>query len=63
MDRYWYIVAERMIVEDIDREEQNNIYQPALDWDLIRLEEERSSIPIELWDVASYSHEEELNKR
>jgi len=37
-----------MIVEDIDREEQNNIYQPALDWDLIRLEEERSSIPIEL---------------
>jgi hypothetical protein len=30
---------------------------------LIRLQEERSSIPIELWDVASCSHEEELNER
>jgi hypothetical protein len=37
-----------MIVEDVDCEEQKNIYEPALDWDLIRLQEERSSIPIEL---------------
>ena len=56
------IVAEGMVVQHIDAEEENDIDQPASEWNLVRSDEERRSSLVELGEVAGGSHKDELNK-
>lgn len=62
MDGDRYIVTECMIIQDIDREEEEDVEHPAADRDTVRLEEQRGSGSIELGDVSGGGHEEELDK-
>jgi hypothetical protein len=51
---YWhrYIVAECVVVENVDCEEEGDVYKPALYRDAIWLEEEGGAVDIELRGVA-----------
>lgn len=63
MHRYRYVVAECMVVQDVDAEEQDDVDQPAADGHLVGRNEERRARGVELGDVAGDGHEEELDKR
>lgn len=63
MHRHGYVVAEGVIVEDIDAKEEYNVDQPAADGHLIRCKEEGRPRDVKLGDVPSNRHEEKLSKR
>jgi hypothetical protein len=48
MYRHRNIVAERVVIEHINAEEQDNVNQPAPDGDFVRLEEEWRALRVEL---------------
>jgi hypothetical protein len=56
------VVAESMVVQDVDGEEQDDIDEPAADGDAVRSEEEGGTAWIELRDVAGSGNEDELDK-
>lgn len=62
MNRYGNVVAKGMVIERVDAEEQYYVDKPALQWDLVRTEEKGWSRFVELRDVASDGHEEELDE-
>ena len=41
MYRHGYLVTERQVVEDVDGEEEDDVQEPAPDWNGISFEEER----------------------
>ncbi len=51
-----------MVVENVNGEKQHDVYQPSFYWDMIRLEEKRRTVSIELGQISSSSHEEELDE-
>jgi hypothetical protein len=57
-----YVVAECMVVQHINREEERDIDEPSSDWHTIRLEEERWSGFIELRHISSCCDEYELDE-
>lgn len=63
MDRHGDVVAKGMVVQNIDREEEQDVDHPATYRDMIRLEEERRSSLVELRDVSRGGDEEELDER
>lgn len=62
MNRNRNIVAESVVVKDIDAEEEDDIDNPATNRDLVRRQKERRPGDVELRNVARDSHEEELHK-
>lgn len=56
------VVAKRVVVQHVDREEQDDVDQPAADGDTVRSEEERGSVSVQLGYVARDGHEDELHK-
>lgn len=62
MYRYGYIVAECVVVQDVDAEEEHDIDQPPPDGDAIRLQEERRPFAIKLRGEPDDGHEEELDE-
>lgn len=56
------VVAEGMVVQDVDGEEQEDVDEPAADGDAVRSEEEGRPAGIELGDVAGDGHEDELDE-
>lgn len=55
------VVAERMIVQEVDGEEENNVEDPATDRDLVRCKKE-PTILIELSDESCHSDKKKLHK-
>lgn len=62
MYRNGNIVAECMVVEGVDAEEQHYVDQPAFQGNLVRPDEQRRSGLVELGDVARDGNEEELDE-
>lgn len=62
MHRNRDIVAEGMVVQRVDAEEEHNVDQPAPDGHLVGSQEERRPRLVELGDVPRDGDEEELNK-
>jgi hypothetical protein len=60
MYRHGNIVAKRVVVEHIDREEESNIYEPALYWNTIRFEEQRWAFYVKMGDIANRCDEKKL---
>ena len=60
----WYgdVVAESMVIQYVDAEEEHNVDQPAADRHAVGLDEERRARQIELRDVPGDSHEEEWHE-
>ena len=56
------VVAERMVVQHVDGEEEEDVDQPAAEGHAVRSEEEGRAVGVELGDVACDGHEDELNK-
>lgn len=56
------IVAECMVVQHVDGEEEEDIDQPPADGDTVRSEEEGWPVGVELGEVAGGSDEDELHK-
>lgn len=63
MHRHGDIIAKRMVVEDVDTEEKDNVDEPAANWNFVRGQEEGRPRPIKLGNITRNSYEEELNKR
>ena len=63
MHRHRDIIAECMVVQHIDAEEQDNIDQPPSNRDLVLFEEEGRTCSVKLRWEANDRHEEELDKR
>lgn len=61
MDWYGDIVTERMIVEEIDSKEKNNVENPAAYGDFVR-REEKATVFVKLSDESCHSDKEELDK-
>lgn len=57
------VVAEGMVIQQVDTEEQHNVEEPPAYGNLVRSEEERRSGLVELGDVAGYGNEQKLDKR
>ncbi len=57
------VVAEGMVVQRVDAEEEDNVDQPASDRDLVRLEVEGRARSVELLRKADNRDEEELDER
>jgi len=57
-----YIVAERMIIQYVYCEEEQNIDHPTPYWNVVRFEEEWWSVSIELREVSGNGHKKKLNK-
>ena len=62
MHRNRYIITERVVVQHIDTEEENDVDQPSSDGDLVRSDKERRASFVELGDVARGGHKDELNE-
>ena len=62
VDRDRNIIAESMVVQGVDAEEQHNVDQPAPQRHLVRSKEERRSRLVELRDVARDGNEEKLDE-
>jgi hypothetical protein len=60
--RHRNVVAEGVIVEHVDAEEECDADQPARDGDLVRLEEEGRAPAVELARQTDDGHEEKLNE-
>lgn len=56
------VVAECVVIEHIDAEEQNNVDEPATDRNLVRLEKEWRTLRIELRRQPDDGDEEELDE-
>lgn len=63
MNRDGNAVAESMVVQDIDGEEENDIDHPPPQRNSIRLQKEGRSAPIELCDISRDGYKDELHKR
>lgn len=57
MDWYGNIIAECVVVEDVDAEEENDVDEPPSYWNLVRPEEEWRSGPIKLRYIPSDCNE------
>lgn len=62
MNWYGNVIAEGVVVEDIDAKEEDNIDQPATDGHLVWCQEKGRPSDIELCNVSCDSHEEKLRK-
>lgn len=62
MDGDGDVVAEGMVVQDVDGEEQEDIDEPAADGDAVWSEEERGPAWVELREVARGGNEDELDE-
>lgn len=60
MYRHGNVVAEGVVVQHIDREEERNVYEPALDWNPIRFEEERRAFNVKMGGIADRCDEYKL---
>lgn len=56
------VVAKSMVIEDIDGKEQRDIDQPSFDRNLVFLEEEGRTAPVDLGRQADEGNEEKLDK-
>lgn len=61
MDWHRNIIAECMVVEDVDGEEQHNIDHPAAQGDLVGRNEETTAL-IKLSDKPCHGDKDELDK-
>jgi hypothetical protein len=62
MYRHGDVIAERMVVQHIDGEEEEDVDQPAAEGNAVRSEKEWGAVGVELGDVASGGNEDELNE-
>lgn len=62
MNRYRDVIAEGMVVQDIDSEEQNNVDSPSTEGDFSRRQEKRWPLMIELRYIAGHGDKSKLNK-
>jgi hypothetical protein len=62
VDGYRDVVAESVIVQDVDTKEENDVDHPSAERDLVWRNKEGGVSPVELRNVACYGDEEKLSK-